>query len=177
MLTKMLILPTLSGRTRMMSLSLRLLMCLAGLGLSLASPVAHAQALTQNTQLVFGALQKPSSGSQTFTVSTAGATSGTGTRLYGTSSAGSYNITRGSLGNGTITLNIQNISTGSAAVTLGSFTGKWGNTTVASFPTSGLTRPGGGAGTVLLLGATLTYTSAVSAGSLSPTFDIVLTQP
>lgn len=158
----------------MMNWSLRLLIVL---GLSLAAPVARAQALTQNAQLAFGPLQKPSSGSQTFTISTAGATSGTGTRLYGTSSAGSYNITRGSLGRGTITLDIQNISTGSAAVTLGSFTGKWGNTTVASFPTSGLARPGGGGGTTLLLGATLTYTSAVSTGSLSPTFDIVLTQP
>lgn len=174
MLTIALILPPPSGRIRMMNWSLRLLIVL---GLSLAAPVAHAQALTQNTQLAFGALQKPSSGSQTFTVTRTGSTSGTGTKLYGTTAAGSYTITRGSLPSGTITIDIQNASTGSAAVTLGSFTGKWANTNIASFPKSGLSRPNRGTGTVLLLGATLTYTSAVSTGSLSPTFDIVLTQP
>lgn len=173
MLTIALILPPPSGRTRMMNWSLRLLIVL---GLSLAAPVAHAQALTQNTQLAFGALQKPSSGSKTFTVTRTGATSGTGTKLYGTTTAGSYRITRGSLPTGTVTIDIQNASTGSAAVTLGTFTGKWGNTNIASFPRSGLTRPTV-AGTILLIGATLTYTSAVSTGSLSPTFDIVLTQP
>lgn len=144
---------------------------------SLPGHSAFAQAITQNTQFTFGTLQKPASGSHTFTITTTGTTSGTGTLLFGAVSAGSYQITRGSLGSSTITLDIQNVSTGSAAATLSNFTGRWRNTNISSFPRSGLTRPATGAGSTLLLGATLTYTSAVTPGSLTATFDIVLTQP
>lgn len=140
---------------------------------------AHAQSISQTTQLNFATLTKPSSGSQNLTVSTSNGVSGTGTVLIGTPVAGVYQITRGSLGTGTITIDIQNINSGSAAVTLNSFKGLWGNnTTINSFPTSGLTRPAGGGGTTLKLGATVTYTSSVPAGTvITPSFDIVLTQP
>ncbi len=138
MLTIALILPPPSGRTRMMNWSLRLLIVL---GLSLAAPVAHAQALTQNTQLAFGALQKPSSGSKTFTVTRTGATSGTGTKLYGTTSAGSYRITRGSLPTVILRIIIKNASPGMLEVTLGKFRGKWGNPKFPSFPRTGLPGP------------------------------------
>lgn len=156
---------------------IRFLVILLLTGLSVVG-AAHAQTITQSTQLNFATLTKPSSGSQNLTVSTSNGVSGTGTVLIGTPVAGVYQITRGSLGNSTITLDIQNISSGSAYVTLSAFTGLWGNTTLNSFPASGLTRPRGGAGTTLKVGATVTYTSSVPAGTvITPSFDIVLTQP
>lgn len=136
-----------------------------------------AQSITENTQLDFGTLAKPAAGSETFTITTSNTTSGTGTLLFGTSSRGSYQITRGAFSSSPVELDIQNVNTGSAALTLDGFTGSWGGTTINSFPASGLTAPNTGIGTTLLLGATATYTSAITNGTLTPTFDIVLTQP
>lgn len=145
------------------------------LGWALIGTVS-AQTLSETNQLAFGALEIPAAGSVTATLSATGTYSGTAVRLYGTTSRGRYSITRGTLGTGTITLDIQNISTGNPNVTLSNFTGRWGATNIATFPRSGLARPAI-AGTVLQLGATLTFNNSVSVTALTPSFDIVLTQP
>lgn len=125
------------------------------------------------TNLNFGTLQKPASGSRTFTVSTSGGTSGTGTLLGGTPSNAQVTLRRTGSPAGTISLSISNINTGSAALTLGSFTGLYGSTSISSFPRGALADPGTGGGTVLKIGATATYTSSIGQTSYTPTFDIV----
>jgi hypothetical protein len=137
----------------------------------------NAQTITQTTQLQFGQLAKPASGSHNFTLNTTNGTSGTGVLLSGTPLSGVYQITRGSFGPGTVTINVNNINSGNANLTLGSFTGDWGGTAIASFPRSGLSRPAGGPGTTLRLGATVTYTSSIPVGTITPSFDIVIVQP
>jgi hypothetical protein len=133
--------------------------------------------ITTNAALTFGTLGNPASGSNTYTISASGAAaSGTGTLLYGTTSRGQYTLKK--TGNGgnfsTITIDIQNINTGSANVSLGSFRGVYGGAAINSFPASGLAKPGTGQGTTLYLGATATYNSSVGAGSMTPSFDIVV---
>ncbi len=114
----------------------------------------------------------PSSGSHTFTVSTSGGTSGSGVSLGGTIGNAQVNIKRTGNPPGTISLNILNVNTGNANLTLTSFTGLYGATSIASFPRGALADPGTGGGTVLKIGATATYNSSVPTAALTPTFDI-----
>ena len=140
--------------------------------------ITMAQTITQTTQLQFGMLARPASGSHNFTLNTSNGTSGTGVLLSGTPLSGVYQVTRGAFGVGTITINVNNINSGNPNLTLGSFTGNWGGTAIASFPQSGLTRPGGGPGTTLRLGATVTYNSSIPINTtINPSFDIVVVQP
>jgi hypothetical protein len=148
-------------------------------GASLVSPAfcAETVTITEVQQLKFATLAKPSSGSQAKTVPRDGSSpTGTGTILFGTWSRGQYTIKRGGSGSSSsCTIDIQNISSGNANLTIGTFLGNYNGSNVNSFPASGLARPATGAGTTLYLGATATYTSAVSIGTLTPSFDIVVT--
>jgi hypothetical protein len=130
-------------------------------------------AVSQTSQLNLGTLQIPST-SATFTVNSSGATSGTGTLLYGTVSNGGFSISKGSSNQShcsTITINVTGTSCGVSGCTLGSWTGKYGSTTLSgSPPWTGLALPGNG--TNLLLGATATYNSTVRAGNYTPAFTI-----
>ncbi|NDF13128.1 MAG: DUF4402 domain-containing protein [Proteobacteria bacterium] len=94
---------------------------------------------------------------------------GSGVVLIGSPSRGGYQL----VGDPTCTvsLDIENISTGSANVTLDSFKGSYQNLTINSFPSSVLPAPG--AGSVLYLGAKMTYQN-VPEGPISPTFDLVV---
>ena len=147
-------------------------------GMTAPALAVESCTITEVTQVKFGTLQKPSSGSQTFIVRADGtAPGGTGTLLYGTSARGQYTLKKTGSGGGftTVTIDIQNISTGNANVSLSAFTGVYGGTTISSFPKSGLAKPASGGGTTLYLGSTATYNSSVPTGSLTPSFDIVVT--
>ena len=157
------------------SLGIIILFCLC------ASSTAYAvedEITTQVTQLKWPTLGKPASGSRTYIIHADGtADTGTGTKLYGTSSRGQYTLTKSGNGGGvhSITIDIQNINSGNANVTLSNFTGVYNGITITSFPRSGLPKPVNGAGTTLYLGATATYTGSVPVGGLTPSFNIVVT--
>lgn len=100
--------------------------------------------ITEVTPLTFGTLQKPASGSQTFTIRANGlGPTGTGTLLYGTTSRGEYTLRRTGVGGGftSVTIDIQNISSGDPNLTLSTFTGRYGLNPIASFPEAGLNPP------------------------------------
>jgi hypothetical protein len=133
--------------------------------------------ITEVQQLKFATLAKPTSGSQAKTVPRDGsAPTGTGTILFGTWSRGQYTIKRsGSGSSSSCTIDIQNISSGNANLTIGTFLGNYNGSNVNSFPASGLARPATGSGTTLFLGATATYNSSIPKGTYAPSFDIVVT--
>ena len=138
-----------------------------------AATCAGVPTATQARQLSWGTLQIPS-GSATFTVAgtSGGATSGTGILLYGTTSSGDYTLSKGSSsqsGCSTFTINVTSSNCIAPGCTIGSWTGKYGTTTLSgSPPWTGLAMPG--AGKTLYLGATVTYNQTVTAGSYAPTF-------
>jgi len=132
--------------------------------------------VNQSTQLNWGTLQIPS-GSTTSTIAgtSSGTTSGTGTLLYGTTSSGEYTIresvSRRQSGCTSLTINVMSASC-APGCTIGSWTGKYGATTLRGAPPwTGLNAPGIES-KKLYLGATLTYTSAAKAGSYTPAFTI-----
>lgn len=160
----------------------------AGLCLFPVSPVfAACQAndtatATEVRKLAIGVLQIPASGSETCIVAgTSGANScsgaSTGTKIYGTIASGRYQLVRDNTEGTTactITIDVQNISSGNANVTLGNVTGTYAGTAlVGSPPWSGLARPA--TGRTLYLGMTATYDNNVPVGTLAPSFDIVVT--
>jgi hypothetical protein len=137
--------------------------------------VTFAQTLTFTggiTTLKFGTLQKPSSGSQTYIISATGAVSGTGTKLYGVTGNAQVQLKRTGTPARTISIDIQNVNTGDANLTLTNFTGRYKTTNIASFPVGAMADPGTTSAT-LKIGATATYNSSVPIGSLTPSFDIV----
>ena len=122
---------------------------------------------TSPTDLDFGGLQKPSS-TKTFAVNLSDVTSGTGTLLYGSPSHGKYNIKDNNACGGT-TICITVTDTGGATgVTLGSWILNYNGASITNGQ-CGLANP---ATTPLLIGATATFTSGVSIGAQSPTFNI-----
>ncbi len=101
-----------------------------------------------------------------------GMVTGTGTIIDGIPHRGQVNLFS-TAGVSTISIDIQNISTGSGAVTLSNFTGIYDGIPISSFPQGALPLPS--AGKTLYLGATLTYTNAVTDGlTLNPTFDLIV---
>jgi hypothetical protein len=121
---------------------------------------------TPSATLAFGTWLQPS-GTSTAIVSTGGATSGTGTFLYGTAAAAKYAFS-GNGNCGTLTITVSN-GGGATGVTLGSFNLLWNGATIAN-GASGLALPG-----TLTIGATATYTSAVTIGAEAPAVSIAFT--
>lgn len=159
-------------------MQLRFLVLLLVLAPCLLPWSAGAQTLEidQSEQMNFGALEKPASGSQTFTIAPGGSVSGSGTLLYGSTSRGSYAIrnTGGGPPTSTISIDITNVNPNTSNLTLDSFTGRYNSIDISSFPAAGMAAPGAGASITLYLGATLTYSSAIAVGSPVPSFDIVV---
>jgi hypothetical protein len=142
------------------------------------SAAAQTITIAQTQQLRFGVLQVPASGSHTRTVSTAGATSGTGITLLSVPAAQAGQFTLGCSatcnGSWSITINATNVVTGNAALSIGSWTGNYIGIGI-NIPSSGNQKckdP-----QTLLLGATATYTSAIPEGAYTPTYDVVVTTP
>lgn len=139
---------------------------------------AQTITITEQTQLNFTILEKPASGSKNITINaTTNGVSGTGTVLIGTPTRGQYSVKCTGAGcNPSATIDINNINSGNANLTISNFTGDYDGSALASFPQSGLAKPTGG-GKTLYLGATATYNSSVPVGTLTPSFDIVVTIP
>lgn len=148
--------------------------------LCLASPLAWAAGgsvsitVTQTTQLGFGVLQIPAS-SQTFSVATTGATSGTGTQIYGVTAPGVYSIKCQSGGGcASIDIDVRASALNCTGITgMGPFTINYNNEYIGAVPKTGLSNPS--SGKTLTVGSTLTYTAAVGANACQPTVDIVVT--
>jgi hypothetical protein len=142
------------------------------------SAAAQTITIAQNQQLRFGVLQVPASGSHTRTVSTAGATSGTGIELLSSpaAQAGQFTLSCSAscTGSWNITINATNVVTGNAALSIGSWTGNYIGVPI-NIPSSG--NPKCNSAKTLLLGATATYTSAIPEGAYTPTYDVVVTTP
>ncbi len=131
------------------------------------------------TQLKFPTLTIPA-GSTTYTISgTDGATSGTGTIVYGAAGTrGQYLVRRTSGTNGScanIIIDVTNVVTGNPNLTLTGFTGRYNNANLTGNPPWTVTALPTNAGRTLFLGATATYNGSIPAGGLTPTFNITLT--
>lgn len=132
--------------------------------------------ITEDTQLNFAKLQKPTSGTNYITIDpSTGGYSGTAVILTGVPSRGAYTIKRTGIGTTTsMTIDVTVVSTGSAGLTINQLTGECEGTDILSFPRSGLAKPKG-SGSTLYLGATATYNSSVPSSTLTPSLDITVT--
>jgi hypothetical protein len=140
-----------------------------------AATCAGVPSLTQLSQLDFSTLQIPAAtATLTIAPSSGSATSGTGALLYGAASSGRFSISSGSSSQKNckkITINVTGTGCGVSGCTLGSWTGKYGTTTLSGPPPwTGLAMPG--SGNTLYLGTTATYNSSVRAGTYAPVFTI-----
>lgn len=73
----------------------------------------------------------------------------------------------------TISINIENVVTGSSELQLDKFKGIYDNRHIGNFPVWGLPSPGAG-GKTLFLGARLEYTSNIAEGTYHPSYNIVI---
>ena len=133
--------------------------------------------ITEIDRLNFALLEIPSGGSKHRIIipASGGAHHGNGVVLMGMPRRGEYFITSpfDSDARRTISIDIQNISTGSPALKLRKFKGIYGSRNIESFPAWGLSNPGKG-GKTLYLGASLVYKSAVEERVYHPSFDIII---
>jgi hypothetical protein len=124
------------------------------------------------SDLAFGKIQKPTTGTQTAVMTSAGALSGTATSLGGTTTGASYTIK----GDATQTIGItvaDDTTDGVAGVSLGSFTTSYNNATFTNGAT-GLAAPTT-TGKSLVFGATLTIDSTtVTAGVKTPAYNVTV---
>jgi hypothetical protein len=138
----------------------------------LAYPSYATITLTEDTALSFGLLEIPNATKNIIIDRDGGMPTGTANILIDNStSRGVYTLT-GSDAHPSISIDIQNISTGSSELTLNNFKGKYGAVNIDSFPVGGLTLPG--TGTILYLGATLEFTSQVNSQTYNMSFDLVV---
>lgn len=131
-----------------------------------------AVTVAETSQLSFGMLEIPVSGVADITIDQdSGVATGSGSQLRGNSSPGQY-LLSSTENSGVVTIDIQNISTGSSALTLSQFKGRYGSQAINSFPASNLAVPN--TGTILNVGAKLTYSAAVLEQAYNMHFDIVV---
>ena len=124
------------------------------------------------TELFFGTLETPTIASSDITLDR-DTVSGTGSMIviHPTYSRGEYLLTS-TENSGTVTIDIQNINTGSSALVLSNFKGRYGGQAIDSFPASGLSAPNNG--TTLYLGAKLTATPPIQESNPVMSFTIVV---
>lgn len=134
---------------------------------------ANVTSFSTVTNLAFGSLQIPTT-SHYITIPSDGSTpTGNYIPIHNNFSNGQYLLIGDPATDNSLSLDIQNITTGSASLTLSNFTGIYDGTTITSFPVSGLTTPDNN-GLTLYLGATLTYLNSIAEGSYSMSFTIVI---
>ncbi|HVY12527.1 MAG TPA: DUF4402 domain-containing protein, partial [Alphaproteobacteria bacterium] len=150
--------------------------------IALTAPCALADNIhvQEVERLGWGTVGIPPSGSASIAISPgSGATSGSGKIIYGTPSRGKYLIRLSGGGHGghfsqnTISLDIDDVRTGSRHFSIQNFKGIYGSYLIPSFPSPTLPSPAQGQGSPLYLGATLTVDQAVREGDYSPSFDII----
>jgi hypothetical protein len=139
--------------------------------------LAQIFSIAENSRLTFGTLQIPASGNETFRIfSNTGATTGTGTLLYGSPARAAYTIACVSscAGSWTATISIANVTSGNGSVVLGNFRGTLPGYTdaVPPFSVSSASFP-----ITLYLGLQIAYSATVPAGPVAPAFDLVVTSP
>jgi len=133
--------------------------------------------ISEMARMSWGTVAIPPSGAQYIELSPLNqSTHGTGQMLFGTPSRGVYKLSSSDGASGrpaAITIDIADVSTGSAALTLDHFNGVYASMRIGAFPSPTLPMPASApGGTLLYLGARATVNSAMAAGSLAPTFDI-----
>ena len=126
--------------------------------------------LSETTQLDYGAVVEPTSGSVTWTVDTNDVASGTATQFSGPTFSGEYVVTKGPGPNNPIDIDVTASGSPPPGITIGSFTATYQGSPI-TLPAFDLNPPTG-QGSVLRVGATLTITSAVTPGTKLPGFAI-----
>jgi hypothetical protein len=158
------------GRTRLSARVRYVVPALLGAACLLAPLPSHAQTLTENVQLQFGTVLKPTAGSVTWTIDLNDVGSGTASFVKGPTLTGDYLVKRGG-GPALISIDVApNASI--PGITIGSFTASYDGT-VISLPATNQPDPGG-PGKVLRIGATLTIDSSVATGSHLPGITITI---
>lgn len=128
--------------------------------------------ISEITPLSFGVLEIPS-GTTSITINANGsAPSGNANMISNTSSRAQFNVT-GNKRNQEVTLDIQNINTGSSALTLSKFKAIFGSQVINNFPISNVSSPESN-GTTLYLGATLTFNQNLQARFYNMSYDLVI---
>jgi hypothetical protein len=159
------------------SMAISLLLAVVFLPSAWAACVATC-AVTEAAKMDFATVEKPSSGSVTYTIAAdTGATSGTAVVLYGTAARGAYTATRTGVTTGCTgtTFTVNNANTGDAGITLGTFKVSYnGGGQRASPSTLAGTYPAT-TGTVFRIGGTATYTSSANTGAITPSLDVTCT--
>lgn len=131
--------------------------------------IVEPLALSAGTNLAFGKVQKPATGSQTVIITSAGVVSGTATLVGGTTTAGSYTLT----GDPTATVGITIADTTAVSgLTLTAFTPTYGGTAFTNGAT-GLAAPTS-TGKALAIGATLNVASTVTSGAKTLGYNITV---
>jgi hypothetical protein len=103
-----------------------------------------------------------------------GVTSGTGNYIAGAEHRAQFSITNTDVVGITITLEITNVNTGSAALEFDSFTGKFGTTDISAFPATALSMNASQTKT-FYLGGRLRYNASITEGAHAPSYDIEIT--
>lgn len=138
---------------------------------TLASDSTATITIAEIVPMSFGVLTIPVSSSYVIVSENGAALSGNAIVINDTSSRGQYTVT-GTVSQ-TISIDIQNISTGSSALTLDSFKGVLAGQAISSFPITTLSLPAN-VGQTLYLGARLQFTPAVTEQTYTMTFDLVI---
>lgn len=135
-------------------------------------PALSAVTLAEITQLSFGIVEIPSSGSNNITIDYDNGTAmGTGILVHDSTARGQY-LLSSTEASELVTLDIQNVSTDSSALNLTNFKGRYNGQVITNFPVSNLSIPRTGA--LLSLGATLVFTNSVTEKPYSLNYDIVI---
>ena len=112
---------------------------LCAFGLPLAAYAEDTVTITESTRMDFGTIAIPASGSQYLTLNPINSSiSGTGDKLFGIANRGTYSLKSSGNTSTSITIDVMNVSTNSASVTLDNFTGIYDGGAIANFPSSPL---------------------------------------
>lgn len=151
------------------------LLCLFLLAVSLGARADDTVTISETTRMNFGTIAIPASGTQYLALSPSNsALTGSGDKLFGIPSRGAYRLVGSGTGLASITIDVMNVASNSAALTLDDFKGVYNGNAMANLPSSPQSFPAA-SGTLLYLGARETVSAAMTAGALTPTFDIVVT--
>lgn len=154
--------------------------CVSLMMFSIASPAMAERSspltirITEVERMNWGTIAIPASGTQYVELSPVNQTvKGTGTVLFGMPRRGVYKLSSAGDECAAVTIDIANVSTGSANLKLDHFQGVYSSIHIKDFPSPTLPTPTkDSGGTLLYLGARATVGSAMAANNLLPTFDI-----
>jgi hypothetical protein len=130
--------------------------------------------IAETTRMDFGTVAIPASGGQYLALNPSNSVlTGTGNKLFGMPSRGAYTLTSSGNTSTSITIDIINVATNSANLTLDNFDGIYNGSAIGSFPSSPQALPST-TGTAFYLGARETVSAGMSPSAPNPSFDIVV---